>query len=137
MTGMTSTTRPQSDGPLTRRVLAYVETMERLVPTVRAASDWSPLAAHVDTERFERVGVYMEVQSWEQYVTMLTGWAASIERFESRVRRISELAPLVYYETEEHHFHGEQETVVNSMTVFELGDDGRIRHLEVYLQQPR
>jgi hypothetical protein len=124
-------------GPLTRHVLAYVETMERLVPTVRAASDWTPLAAHVDTEHFERVGVFTEVQSWEQYVAMLTAWASSIARFESRVRRISEIAPLVYYETEEHHFRGEHERVVNSMTVFELGADGRVRHLAVYLQQPR
>jgi hypothetical protein len=32
---------------------------------------------------------------------------------------------------------GENVNVVNSLTVFEFDDDGKIRHLDVYLQQPR
>ena len=44
---------------------------------------------------------------------------------------------LVYFEVEERHFRGDNVNVVNSMTVFEFNDDGKIRHLDVYLQQAR
>ena len=53
------------------------------------------------------------------------------------MRRISELRGLVYFEVEERHFRGGNVHVVNSMTVFEFNEDGKIRHLDVYLQQAR
>ena len=53
------------------------------------------------------------------------------------MRRISEVGDLVYYEVEERHHRGDDVHVVNSMTVFEFDDDGKIRHLDVYLQQAR
>ena len=124
-------------GPLTRTVLDYVRTMERLVPTVEAPEDWAPLAAFVAVEGFERVGTFLEVQSWSQYTEMLTQWASAIATFETTVQRISELPGLVYYAVEERHLLGEKVNVVNSLTVFEFDDDGKIRHLDVYLQQPR
>jgi hypothetical protein len=52
------------------------------------------------------------------------------------VRRVSELPGLVYFEVEERHFFGDKTHVVNSMTVFEFDTDAKIRHLDVYLQQP-
>ena len=124
-------------GPLTRTVLDYVRTMERLVPTVEAPEDWAPLTEFVAVDEFERVGTFLEVQSWSQYTEMLTQWASAIATFETTVQRISELPGLVYYEVEERHLVGDQVNVVNSLTVFEFDDDGKIRHLDVYLQQPR
>lgn len=124
-------------GLLTRTVLDYVRTMERLVPTVEAPEDWAPLAAFVAVDEFERVGTFLEVQSWSQYTEMLTQWASAIATFETTVQRISELPGLVYYAVEERHLLGEKVNVVNSLTVFEFDDDGKIRHLDVYLQQPR
>lgn len=124
-------------GPLTRTVLDYVRTMERLVPTVEAPEDWAPLAEFVAVDEFERVGTFLEVQSWSQYTEMLTQWASAIATFETTVQRISELPGLVYYAVEERHLLGEKVNVVNSLTVFEFDDDGKIRHLDVYLQQPR
>jgi hypothetical protein len=53
------------------------------------------------------------------------------------VRRVSELDDLVYYEVEERHHRDGDVHVVNSMTVFAFDDDRKIRHLDVYLQQPR
>ena len=44
---------------------------------------------------------------------------------------------LVYFEVEERHFRGGDVNVVNSMTVFDFNEDGKIRHLDVYLQQAR
>jgi limonene-1,2-epoxide hydrolase len=124
-------------GPLTRRVLDYERTMRRLVPTVTGPADWAPLAEFVAVDGFERVGTFLEVQNWNQYLAMLTGWAAATDSFETTVRRINELAGVVYYEIEERHHSGDDVHVVNSMTVFDFDDDGRIRHLDVYLQQPR
>ena len=124
-------------GPLTRKVLDYVRTMERLVPAVRNPADWKPLAEFVAVDGFERVGCFLEVQDWQQYTEMLARWAAATPRFESRPRRVRELPGLVYYETEERHFRGGDVHVVNSLTVFEFDEAGKIRHLNVYLQQPR
>jgi hypothetical protein len=124
-------------GPLTRTVLDYTQTMERLVPTVENSSDWAPLAEFVAVDEFERVGTFLEVQAWQQYTEMLTKWASATAKFETTVRRVSELPRLVYFEVEERHFRGDDVNVVNSMTVFAFNEDGKIRHLDVYLQQPR
>lgn len=130
---MTSSIR--GEGSLTDRVLEYERTMKQLVPTVTSPSDWEPLAAYIDIEKFERIGTFLEQQNWAQYTQMLTHWASSIDSFETVVRRSSELAPLVYFEIEERHCRGGAVNVVNSLTVFEFDDHARIRHLAVYLQQ--
>jgi len=127
----------ENTGSLTRTVVAYDETMRRLVPTITSAADWAPLTEFVAVDDFERVGCFLEVQSWQEYTEMLTQWASTVERFETTVRRISELAGLVYYEVEERHFRGPKVGTVNSLTVFAFDDDGKIRHLDVYLQQAR
>jgi hypothetical protein len=126
-----------TEGPLTGKVLDYTQTMKRLVPAITAPADWAPLAEFVAVDEFERVGTFLEVQDWQQYTEMLTQWASATETFETTVRRISELPGLVYFEIEERHFRGGNVNVVNSMTVFEFDEDGRIRHLDVYLQQAR
>jgi hypothetical protein len=127
----------ESPGPLTRKVLDFVQVMRQLVPTAKAPADWEPLVEFVAVDEFERVGTFLEVQDWQQYAEMLTKWASATDSFETPVRRISEVRGLVYYEVEERHFRGDDVHVVNSMTVFEFDDDGKIRHLDVYLQQAR
>ena len=124
-------------GPLTRAVLSYTETMKRLVPVARAAKDWAPLTEFVALDKFQRVGVFREVQDWWQYTEMLTRWASGIDSFETSLLRVSELPDLVYYEVEErHHFSGGVR-VVNSLTVFQFDPGAKIRHLDVYLRQAR
>lgn len=127
----------ESAGPLTRKVLDYVQTMKRLMPVASAPERWAPLAEFVAVDDFERVGTFLEVQDWRQYTEMLTQWAGAVDSFETTVRRVSELPGLVFFEVEERHFRGDDINVVNSMTVFEFADDGKIRHLDVYLQQAR
>ena len=123
-------------GPLARKVLDYTRTMERLVSVVKSAADWAPLTEFVSAEKFERVGTPFQVQDWPQYTELLTRWASATDRFETSVRRISELSDLVYFEIEERHFRGSEVHVVHSLTVFAFDEDGRIRHLDVYLQRP-
>lgn len=111
--------------------------MARLVPAVDRDADWAPLAEFVAVDEFERVGTFCEVQNWQDYTEMLTQWATAVDSFETTVRRISELRDRVYFEIEERHYRGGNVNVVNSMTVFEFDEDGKIRHLDVYLQQAR
>ncbi len=125
------------NSPLTRTILDYEGTIRRLVPTIKSPADWAPLAEFVAVDEFERVGTFLEVQTWQQYTDMLTQWASATESFETTVRRVSELDRLAYFEIEERHFRGGHAHVVNSMTVFEFDEGGKIRHLDVYLQQPR
>ena len=127
----------ENAGPLTRTVLDYVQTMTRLVPASEAPADWAPLAEFVAVDGFERVGTFREVQDWRQYTEMLTKWASATDSFESSVRRISELPDRVFYEIEERHLRDGDVHVVNSMTVFQFNEAGKIRHLDVYLQQER
>ena len=127
----------ENAGPLTRAVLEYEQTIKRLVPTVEAPADWAQLAEFVAVDEFERVGTFLEVQDWQQYTQMLTQWASATDSFETTVRRVSELPGFVYFEVEERHFRGGIVNVVNSMTVFGFNDAGKIRHLDVYLQQQR
>jgi hypothetical protein len=132
-----STVAADGAGPLTERVLAYERVMKDLVPQVTSPADWEPLAAFVDVDRFERVGTFLEVQDWPGYKDMLTKWAASIESFETTVRRVTETPELVYYEIEERHHRDGHVRTVNSLTVFTFDAGGRITHLDVFLQQPR
>ena len=122
---------------LTATVLEYTRTLEGMVADGKAPTDWGPLAQFVAVDVFERVGTFMEVQNWQQYTDMLNGWVSSVDKFETVVRRISERPPLVFFEIEERHFRAGEVHVVNSMTVFDFDDEGKIRHLDVYLQQGR
>ena len=90
-----------------------------------------------DERSLVSLGTFREVQNWQQYAAMLTQWASSVEKFETSVRRISELPGLVFFEIEERHFRDGDVHTVNSMTVFDFDDHGRIRRLNVYLQQGR
>ena len=63
-------------------------------------------------------------------------WTKATAGADTTVRRISELPHRVYFEVEERHQIDDMKIVVNSMTVFEFGEDGKIHHLDVFLQQP-
>ena len=126
-----------SGGPLTAKVLDFTRTMEGLVADGDAPDGWAALADFVAVDGFERLGTFCEVQDWPQYTQMLTEWASSVEKFETSVQRITEAANLVFFEIEERHHRGGGVHVVNSMTVFDFDEHGKIRRLNVYLQQGR
>jgi hypothetical protein len=129
------------DGPLSRCVLDFERTLRSLVRAARepgfGAAGWAPLAEFAAVAEFERVGTWMEVMNWQQYTEFLSRWARSSMGFDTTVRRVSELPGLVYLEIEERHSRPGGVSVVNSLSVYEFNDDGKIRHLDVYLQQPR
>jgi hypothetical protein len=122
-------------GPLTQLVLDYTQLLGTLASGDRP-SGWVPLEPFVHRDTFERVGTFLEQQTWEQYTDMLTQWASTIDRFVSTLRRVAEIGDTVYYEIEERHHRGERVNVVNSLTVFRFRD-ARIDRLDVFLQQAR
>lgn len=122
---------------LTDTVLEFTRTLEGMVADAERPEDWSPLADFVAVDQFERVGTSHEVQDWQQYTAMLTRWASSVDKFETSVQRITEAANLVFYEIEERHHRRGGTQIVYSMTVFEFDGDGKIRGVNVYLQQGR
>ncbi|HME75802.1 MAG TPA: hypothetical protein VKI00_09170 [Mycobacterium sp.] len=123
-------------GPLTSKVIAYQDTVVKLVPTAKEPTDWAPLGEFIAIDEFERAGPFLDVQDWVGYTEMIQGWAGSIQGFETTVRRVAELEHRVYFEVEERHRYGHDWLVVNSMNVFEFNDDGKVCHLDVYLQSP-
>jgi hypothetical protein len=127
------------DGRLTAKVLEYEKIMRKLMPAVKepgfTLDGWAPLAELVAVDEFTRVGTWMEVMTWHEYIAFITRWAGKTV-FETAVRRVSELPGTVYYEIEERHFRGENVTVVNSLTVFQFNADDKICRLDVYLQAP-
>ena len=126
---------------LAQRVLDFEATVKRLVKAAKdpgfTAADWAPLAEFVATGEFERIGTWMEVMNWQQYTEFMTQWARTSMGFETVLRRIFELPGLVYLELEERHTRNGGVASVHSLSVCEFNDEGKIKHLDVYLQQPR
>jgi len=126
---------------LAQQVLDFESTVKRLVKAAKdpgfTAAGWAPLAEFVAVREFERVGTWMEVMNWQQYTEFMTQWASSSMGFDTVLRRISELPGLVYLELEERHTRPGGVAVVNSLSVYEFNAGGKIKHLDVYLQQPR
>lgn len=122
---------------LARKVLDYSLVMKRLVDEAKrpgfSESSWAPLTELVAVDEFERVGNFLEVMRWPAYVAFLTKWATS-SGWECSFKRITEKNRVVFLELEERSTVGVHSSVVNSVTVYEFNDAGKLRHLDIYLQ---
>jgi hypothetical protein len=122
---------------LSRTVLEYSLTMKRLVDAAKkpgfSDDSWAPLTKFVATEEFQRVGNFLEVMTWRDYVAFLTKWATGSE-WDCSFKRISESAGVVFLELEERSRVGKHANVVNSCSIYEFNDAGKLRHLDIYLQ---
>jgi len=120
-----------------RTVLEYAATTGRLVGEAKTPgfteTGCASLADLVDTENFLRVGAFKEEMDWAGYTAFLTGWATTSE-WECTFKRITEHDDLVFLELEERSVVGDFRSVVNSLSVYQFSDDGRIRRLDLYLQ---
>ncbi|WP_077087713.1 hypothetical protein [Mycobacterium rhizamassiliense] len=120
-----------------RTVLQYSLITKRLVDEAKkpgfSVDSWAPLAELLATDEFERVGAFKEVMTWSDYVNFLTNWAMSSE-WECSFKRITESDGRVFLELEERSKVGDFSSVVNSLSVYEFTDEGKIRHIDIYLQ---
>jgi hypothetical protein len=130
----TATATVNEIGPLTRIVDRYCEMIgSRALATGSAPVDWEPLSELVAVAEFKRVGAYLEVMNWSEYVRFLTEWAGAT-RFEMTVFRITEVGRLVIQEIEERHYKGEEFIRKNVVAIYEFNDRNQIRHLDIYEQ---
>jgi hypothetical protein len=122
---------------LSRTVLEYSLIMKRLVDAAKkpgfSDDSWAPLAEFVAIDEFERVGNFLEVMTWRDYVTFLTKWAKGSE-WECSFKRVSEGDGVVFLELEERSRVGEHTSLVNSCSIYEFNELGKLRHLDIYLQ---
>ena len=120
-----------------RAVLEYCMTTKRLVDAAKqpgfTVSSWAPLADLVDTGDFVRVGNFKEVMNWQDYVEFLTNWATS-SHWECSFKRITDAGGVVFLELEERSMVGDYRNSVNSVSVYEFDDHGKIVRIDVYLQ---
>ena len=96
-------------------------------------NSWAPLADLVDVENFQRIGNFKEVMDWDAYIDFLTPWAMGSE-WECSFKRVTERGDTVFLELEERARIGDFSNVVNSMSVYEFNDAGKIHHVDIYLQ---
>lgn len=124
---------------LSRVVLDYSLEMKRMVDAAKqpgfSEASWSTLASYVDTEKFIRVGNFKEVMNWAEYIAFLTRWAMH-SGWKGSFKRVTESGDVVLLELEERSRVGEYTSVVNSVSVYEFGDNGKLQHLDIYLQMP-
>jgi hypothetical protein len=105
----------------------------------RQASDYSPdewlgLKDFV-SEDFQRIGNFKEAMNIDDMIRFLQAWAPT-QHWEGSFKRVTEQDKVVWLELEERIGEGDQQAAVNSVSVYEFDDAGRIRHLDVYLQAP-
>ncbi|WP_238428911.1 hypothetical protein [Frankia nepalensis] len=100
-----------------------------------SVESWAPLAELVEVDEFERVGNFKEVMTWRDYVNFLTPWAISAN-WECSFKRLTERPGVVYLELEERSRVNGNLRAINSLSVYEFNETGKIRHLDVYLQMP-
>ncbi len=123
---------------LSRTVLAYCAAMRDLVARSKepgfSAERLDELAAFVDVDDFERVGPFKDVMTWPDYAAFLASWMPTAD-WDCSMRRITETGNLVFLELEER-LGGDTRSAVNSASIYEFDDAGRLLHLDVYLQMP-
>lgn len=131
----TWTDRNAVTGRLALKVLAYTDAIKRMVDGAKsAAPDWSEIAALLDTSAFRRVGNDKVDMGWDVYCDLLGQWATTTD-FWAEFHRVSEAGNRVFLELTEHNTpRGGVESVVNSCTVYQFDDAGKLVHLDIYLQ---
>ncbi len=120
-----------------RTAIEYGMFQKRLMDRSKTAEDYSPdewlgLKQFI-TDDFERIGNFKEVMTFKDMVGFLQAWAPT-QHWEGSFKRVSEYDNVVFLELEERVDEGADQTAVNSVTVYEFDDAGKIRHLDVYLQ---
>jgi hypothetical protein len=126
-------------GKYARAVARYNEIMQEVSDKAKkpgfTKDGWNALTEVVDAENFQRLGNFMEVQTWPEYINMLFAWGAST-KFSSEFRRMIENSNdnggIVTLELQENNNGG----LVNSLSMYELNAEGKLFRLHIYLQMP-
>lgn len=139
-------------GPLSQKLLAFLETMEHLVAQAQpptSAEYWSPMTEFVAVSEFQRLvpenafsapddssddgnaAWEHTTMGWTAYLAAFNAWAESSPQYENVIWRMAEFPDLVYLEVKEHHGSGEREHVFHSLSTYEFNRDGKITSIRV------
>ncbi|MET0269421.1 MAG: hypothetical protein ABW173_03230 [Sphingomonas sp.] len=125
---------------LSRKVLRYSEAFNALIGRIREGAatdaDWAPLEALVDTDAFERHGVFLTAQAerfgWPTYRRYITDFGGHTA-WEGTLRRITETPGRVILELEERNTTDGVTDRSNTVTIYEFDAAEKLRHLDVYV----
>src|SRR5258708_6554771 len=139
-TGLCNSSHGPHAACLSRKVLQSSENFLRIVNRIKqpgfSQADWAPLEELVDVRNFQRVGVFLtnteEVSNWAQYKQLITQYGGATA-WEGTLRRITEVAGLVFLELEERNTRGGVTDVANTVTIYEFNQDDELRKLHVYV----
>lgn len=132
---------PNTYSGLSRTVLKYAEAFRQLAERLKqpdySERDWDAIEALVDTENFQREGVFLTDKSekfgWPTYREYVTKYAGNTS-WEGTLRRITEAPNLVVLELEERNTRGGVADVSHTVTIYAFNDAGKLRHLDVYVR---
>jgi hypothetical protein len=124
---------------LSRKVLDYSVTVKGLADECKQPGfqneRWDQLFSEFfDTKNFQRIGHLKEVMGYPAYIEFQTKWAP-ISQWECSFKRITEKDNVVFLELEERATVQGHTNVVNTLSVYEFNESGKIRYIDVYLQQ--
>lgn len=124
---------------LSNSVLRYIEAFNGLIGQIRsdnADTYWAALEELVDTEAFERQGIFRTAQAerfgWATYRSYVNEFAGHTQ-WEGTLRRITETPGRVILELEERNTRGGITDRSNTVTIYDFNDAGKLIHLDVYV----
>jgi hypothetical protein len=125
---------------LSRKVLQYSAAFNEVIGKIKqpgfSDADWAPLETLVDTENFERTGVFLkpvaEVIGWDQYKKTIIQYGGGTS-WEGTLRRITEVPGLVFLELEERNTRNGVTDVSNTVTIYQFNDEDQLTRLHVYV----
>lgn len=125
---------------LSRTVLEYSEAFSAIVAKAKTSAltdaDWAPFERLVDVDAFERHGVFLGAKAerfgWKTYTSYISQYAGGTA-WEGTLRNITETPGRVILELEERNTRDGVTDVSNTVTIYEFGDAGKLRHLDVYV----
>ena len=122
---------------LSRKAFEYGMCQMRIAERSRRADysedEWDALDEFVDKDKFERVGNFKEVMSYDDMKAFLKKWCLT-STWEGSFKRVHEQDNVVILELEERNTYAGMTTIVNSVSVYEFNAAGKLEHLDVYLQ---
>jgi len=122
---------------LSRKALEYGMCQMRIADRAKgpdySEDEWDALDEFVAKDEFERIGNFKEVMTYDDMKRFLKKWCLTSD-WEGSFKRVHEHDNVVLLELEERNTYNGETNVVNSVSVYEFNDEGKLRHLDVYLQ---
>ena len=125
---------------LSRKAIDYGLFQKRIMDRARdktsgySPDEWLGLRDFV-SEDFERIGTFKEVMTFADMVKFLQGWSPTSD-WEGSFKRVTEHDNVVILELEERVTYNGEQNAVNTVSIYEYNAEGKLRHLDVYIQSP-